>query len=540
MLTTSLEPFGSITCEGDMRNLGKDYDHYYFDRTRFDSEALDPRRYLIVGRRGAGKTALSQFVSFKKSYPDAVIIDVDEPDAYQKVLAKISAKEDYSREIAIPRMVKVWEYVIWAVIFNELKTEDIRIRAACAIEAEKGKTPSFIKNLLKALLKKYAEADDALADELELMLTSETIHEAKLAVLEIAAQRPIIISFDTLENYNVRSAAMMHTLAALIQCASVLTPELAPKNIFIKVFLMAEIYPMMKEEVILALLKHIRHPVFLQWRTKDLMRLICWRFYNYLKCSETYQAMAEEIDWQNHRKVLEKYWTPFFGSELINGAGLLERSFPYVFRHTQMRPRQLIYLCNRIAQHAIEEGTFPQCSARAIVAGVRESEIALADEVYSSYNSLYPKAASIADALSGMPMVFKGNMLDKVAPRSAAHWNGDYSPDAFRRFVTELGIVGVVRNYNPEAKVIEADFEYAHEMRLPINESDQCVIHPMFYERLRVKRDQKVRVYPFSRPALEDLELEDTWSCYLLPKADAAPRQVRASRRKKKTREITK
>ena len=73
--------------------------------------------------------------------------------------------------------------------------------------------------------------------------------------------------------------------------------------------------------------------------------------------------------------------------------------------------------------------------------------------------------------------------------------------------MAELGIVGKVRNWNTEKNIIEADFEYALEDRLPLLSDDDCVIHPMFVEKLRINTSEhKVIIYPFpDHPDYDDV-----------------------------------
>ena len=79
---SDLEPFGEADCESELKVLGSsEYSKYYFDHTQFNSEALSPKVFLIIGRRGAGKTALSQFFSFQQLMPKVTTIEVDEPAA---------------------------------------------------------------------------------------------------------------------------------------------------------------------------------------------------------------------------------------------------------------------------------------------------------------------------------------------------------------------------------------------------------------------------------------------------------------------------
>ena len=165
---------------------------------------------------------------------------------------------------------------------------------------------------------------------------------------------------------------------------------------------------------------------------------------------------------------------------------------------SQLRPRQLIVLANEIACRAVKTNNFPRFGEGDIRDGIKAAEKRLAIEVISAYSSVYPKVGQILDVLTGMPGIFKGSELDKRAHQTASQWpNGDYSPWRFRQILSELGVVGRVRYLDHNAKVAAVDFEYATEGRLPLLDQDLCAIHPMFYDKLRIKLDPPSRVYPF-------------------------------------------
>jgi hypothetical protein len=491
------EPFGQAACESEIKQLKERYRDYYFYHTRFNAAAMDPEVYLIIGRRGAGKTALSHFFSFQKMQPNNIAIDVNEPVLFEQVMAKLADSAHESREIAIPGIVRIWEFVVWSVIFRELKDKDPRIKTACLFGSQSGKVSLFIRHLLKALLEKVLSNKDDILGELEALVGDERFKQGMESVLEIAKKHPVYVAFDTLENYDINDDPLMRAMAGLIQFASDFNMEYSRQNLHLKLFIMAEVFPHLKESVILNTAKFVRNEIYLHWRPKDLMRLITWRFYQYLKVEKKF-SLDSKVDWENHKEVLAGLWEPFFGKQLTNGGGLLEKTFPYMLRHTQMRPRQLIILCNSVAKVARRAGTFPYFEPASLVEGVGKGETSLADEVLNSYVTVYPNAARIVDALSGIPTMFKGKELDRRAPHSAGQWpRGEYSPDSFRQLVVELGIVGRVRKCNEASGYVEGDFEYACEGRLPLLVSDDCVIHPMFYKKLNVQRSKPLRVYPF-------------------------------------------
>jgi hypothetical protein len=493
-----MRPFGEADCESEVKLLGEEYRRYYFHHTQFNADALDPAVFLIVGRRGSGKTALARFFGFQQQMKNAIAIEVDEPVAYQDVLTRLSALSAHTREIAIPRLSKVWEFVIWSMVFREMKDMDPRIKDACIFEYAGGRVSAYIKALLNSLIARFSTSSTDLIDDLIEVLSEDTFQAARAAVMEIAKKHPVIIAFDTLENYAVHDEAMVRAMAALIECASRFNRDFAPKNVHIKLFVMAEVFPYLCEEAIPNTLKHVRREVYLHWRPKDLMRLISWRFHRYLQQQGTPFAAGSVSDWDNHKDVIAKMWNPYFDSKLTNGQELPEKTFPYVLRHTQLRPRQLILICNAIAQRAIDEGTAPRFTSDHIRDGVRSEERRLASEVINAYSSVYPKVSGIVDALVNMPMIFRANELHKRARSTASEWpDGDYSPRRFVQLVTELGIVGRIRSADLQSGYVEADFEYASDDRLRLMEKDECVIHPMFYAKLNTVIDKKVRVYPF-------------------------------------------
>jgi hypothetical protein len=502
MASKTREPFGQPDCESELRLLKGAYSKLYFDETPFNESAIAPETYLIIGRRGSGKTALSQYFSFQRVLDDPISVDVDEPAVFQKVLSDVAAHASDVREIAIPRLRKIWEYVIWCVIFEHTKNMSNVINEACDMSPKPGGRVSYLVNAaIEKVISVFREVEEKVVDaRLDLLLSDDRAAVARAEVLRLATTRPIIIAIDTLEKYDVSNDSLMNAMAALVQCAADFNVEYSDRGIHLKIFMSGEIFPYLKEEVLQNPSKSVKHAVYLLWRPKDLLRLISWRFYQYLRHHNLLRDESKgQIDWEDHSEVMEKVWRPYFGFELTNNRGLRERTFAYVLRHTQMRPRQLIMLCNAIARRAIKARTFPLFAEDDIKTAVKDEETELAGEIINSFSSVYPHVSTIVDALMKMPMIFMGNELDKRASQSASEWPVDmYSPARFRRLVAELGVVGRVRRHNETAGYIDSDFEYSLRDRMPLTHRDECVIHPMFYRRLNVEFNSSARVMPFS------------------------------------------
>ena len=76
---------------------------------------------------------------------------------------------------------------------------------------------------------------------------------------------------------------------------------------------------------------------------------MCWRFHKYLLQADEHEYPVEDdVDWSSYSDVVGKVWNPFFGTHLNHENGVNEHTFPYVLRHTQMRPRQLMMKIGRV------------------------------------------------------------------------------------------------------------------------------------------------------------------------------------------------
>lgn len=491
------DPFGLPDSESEIQLLKSDYANLFFD-SNFSGAALRPETYLIVGRRGSGKTAIIQYFSFQSILRNPILVQVDQPYAYSEMLPEIVDRESGPRHLLISRLRQMWEHVLWSVIFEHTKNESSDIAQACDLPSANRNTSHLVRTIWERLYNSYgSQARDSIFQP----LPSERFERAREALLQVAARRPIILAIDTLEKYDTNDDGMMSMTAALIEWAAEFNSRYRSRGLHVKLFLSGELFTHLVEEVLSNPLKSVRNPLHLLWRPRDLLRLISWRLYRTLEAHSLLPAeVKKRIDWDDPEDVTEKVWRPCFGWEISNTQGFQERTFSYVLRHTQMRPRQVITLCNSIANRAIRRGTFPQILEQDILHGVEEGQDNLAAEVINSFSGIYPQASRIIDALANIPMLVTGAELDKRAKYTNSAWpSGTYSLARFRNLLTELGIVGLVRRRNERDGYVDAVFEYSLPTRLTVAPQDECVIHPMFYSRLKVPPEKLYRVMPFGK-----------------------------------------
>lgn len=506
-MTLLHKPFGENSCEDEKRLLLGNYEKYYFRNKRFETRIMDRSTYLIIGRRGTGKSSLIEYFGFSDLHGRRFrSIDVNEPELYQMVLEKVAKLLEENSLHTSYKTKLIWKYVIWSLIFREYADADPRIAEAEAdiseLRGESRLTASrVVLHLIQALVTKLtgqAHGLEEIFDDIENRLASDAFLEAQQAVLEYCKNDESAIALDSIEDYPVSNTAMMAAISALIEFASDFNIEYSLKGLHLKVFISSEIYPHLLASVIPNPLKVVRDPLVMHWRPKELLRFMGWRWYLHLR--ETGRINEDlRIDFERPSEVLHKIWEPYFGSDLTNAAGQKERSFAYLLRHTQLRPRQLVIICNRLFDYLRLNDYSSDNPSRDAARAIADVQSQLAIEVLNSYKKIHHNVDRILNALTGLPMMFRGRELDRVARITGSQWeNEDYSPYNFRAICAELGIIGRVRSYDERSGVISADFEYFLEDNLIITDRDTCVFHPLFFNRYNVQRNiQNAIIYPF-------------------------------------------
>ncbi len=511
MPALSRSPFGEVSCESEREVFREDYESLFFRSSPFNLTAIDKSNYLFIGRRGCGKTSLAHFLTFQNAIPSARCIDVDEPAVLEDVLNELARRAVDVNNLSSYSISRIWEHIIWSLIFELFKEQDDTIRDACVLSTRENSPTRLLRDLVKHFINKLLGDDSGeWTDDMEACLASSSFEQGKQKILELTEASPVFVAIDTLEErHSIENVAMLRVNAALIECSANFNTRFASKGIFLKTFISAEIYPHLAENEISNTTKYIRNPVYLQWRPKDILRLASWRLHVFLASHPTANIkLPDSCDWDNYQDVRKKAWLPYFGSRITNGRNCEEDSFSYVLRHTQLRPRQFVILCNAIAENAVRDNTFPKFHNKHVVDGVRTTEKILSTEIINSYSKLYPNVGNIVRAITKFPTLFKGKQLDKIAPSTASEWpQGDYSQFRFRQVLTELGIVGRVRQLDTGKHYIEADFAYAMDDVLNIRDGDDCVIHPMFFQKLSIDRKEPWIVFRFpDHPSFDDVK----------------------------------
>lgn len=490
----SIDPFGKPACEKELAAVGKDeyLDKLYQPAAEFITRSASPHVYLMPGRRGAGKTALAQYLSVAPPSNPKGSIYVDQDALTVRHLRRIGAGCDARPAEMLPRISNVWRVLLWSIAMGAIPDPpaELRIELASLCRPRVGSWEIFQPRTgaLRIPLPDQESDDQAWFDWCESLLKDPHFEKARELAARRMMQSPITLIVDTSEQYDTRSDDVMYALAGLIEAGSHIEEALAERGFYIKLFFAEEIFPKLEVAYVSNTSKHVRNPVKIRWRPKELLRLAAWRLLSF-KSEHGYSPVYDKqsIDWTRPSSIYERFWSEHFGEKVLSRSGNTERTFSYILRHTQLRPRQMIVLCNRIAQASIDQCEddvqgLKNFSGDSIRFGVQEAEIALAKEIINSYRTIFPKASLMINCLTGGTPFMQGNELHIAFNRARAFIpeDPDFDHRQFIDMLVQLGVIGRIRRQDNEARIVEADFQHNMDHELRINERDQCIVHPMF------------------------------------------------------------
>src|SRR4051794_4382195 len=206
-----VDPFGEADCETELSKYGKLYKEIFFDEAPFNKPAIKKFSYLIVGRKGSGKTALSIFLSFQKDIPDSRYVILDVRQIYDKIFRKEASWIDQRRQLAIPELTTAWDLIVWSHIIESIRDEIAPDQRSQWYKL----SPASIFEWLAQIIIGGDSDGRQVSTNLERINADTNIEGAKAVVCRICARRPLIVAIDTLEQYDVNDTLLMYAQAAL-------------------------------------------------------------------------------------------------------------------------------------------------------------------------------------------------------------------------------------------------------------------------------------------------------------------------------------
>lgn len=484
----------------------------YFHRANRPFETVLNEPTMIVGRRGAGKTdALSSHLFMPNrigSYDPLVFFDAERAArSFQTILYKIN--EQVRQDAPSPLVEQVsalWSYLLWLTIFAEISRSNADHSSVKAIsqfvnshnlsDEESGPYDIVLRGLL-ALVEKFASLSEAerslgffqIFDRMSLSPCS--FPEAKKAANSYLQEtgKSGIVLFDSFEELDITQEATKLTLSGLLRGISQFNS--GSDLVDIRCCIPAEAFYYVTEISSNVLKDFSRHTV-LHWSSMEILQLCAKRFAAYLEIHHTdrlSEVLPDPTALETRPGTLE-FWNHFFPEHVPNShPGILEETIPYLLRHTQLLPRQMILLLNRCLKSHFDQGksVYDQILPETIQNSVRETEGLIFQQIVKAHEFIWPNSSEQIIAVLknvGNVTVSYGD-LHRAFNRAGVRGFGNiYGFDDFLKMLSEMGAIG---RFIRRTELFDVgQFEYSEPFRLVFNDTDKLCIHPCFTRVARV------------------------------------------------------
>lgn len=459
---------------------------------------------VLVGRRGSGKTALLNSYKYRRYLDKSgtlelydprsdfraydIVIDVVTYKQFDEMQRWVSGKEAGFRPVEA--LVDEWETMVTDYFFARLVSSETKLGRV---------TPQLY------VLRRYLEQGDdgfrqevrekvwgrSLLDTVKALFridrsdgsTHISSEEALTAATEHLAsiKSKAVVLFDSMDEYDVSNTHFTRSLGALIRFISQFNAR--QERIKIKLGLPLEIFREVQRASANAL-KDLVSVDQLKWSAMELAQIAAHRFRLFLQLHDPEFAIALNRLDLNRREQVREFWMRFLPAKHFNRYGQAEDVITYVLRHTQLLPRQLLMIMQKvIVMSAGITGGFRELKNDAVSDAIAETEPLIANEILSAFTHVYPFAEEVCrPVFANFPTLFSFDELeDKWRRRGRPVMNRrpfDFDMSHFSEMLVRMGIVGL--GHDETECYYVGTFGYDSLTPANIGEGQALCLHPIF------------------------------------------------------------
>lgn len=485
-----------------------------YDKDNFLSrESVKNNPNVLLGRRGSGKTALLFHLRFYGGY--AASTRLESEAVFNEVAAEISKiiQKSNSSEPLVETVGKIWRKVILTSCISQFHQGHKNDRAfkgsqemraierflgQCGLTGKRS-SKIVLRSLLRLASARIGADMDFVGDFLEDMFETEIgfsdALENTCAILEDKSARAIIL-IDSLEQFPINRLDMCEALAGLLHFIGQFDLEYLPIQICI--CLPAELHEDFGN-ISDNTEKDFRKVLTLHWDPVELFQMCGHRFSIYLDLNRrSFPKGTRRLSDRPTRDEVWEFWSQFLPDTIENRYGIRENAVSYISRHTQLLPRHLLNILNKIAMLAIagRHGT-GRFSEDDIIKGVRLGEGVICEGVFSGFKQKYPMARDVCKLL--LPKL--PNQLDYSELRAV---NRSYGKGLVKdtgellEMLVRMGIAG--RLVKQTETYDECRFDYTYNGTMPYSPDDRFGVHPAFSGQFGNNFDKSQPVLEKYRP----------------------------------------
>jgi hypothetical protein len=483
------------------------------------------RPAYIIGRKGAGKTAFLLSTAGPGRQPEMLRTAT----VYSEMVATLRCYTEHRGPLFVEQIGKIWaalfDHVALAYACRTATANDTphELQTMWDYLDTQGAAPqpavTVAEQFLADLQRRIKDrAPIGLAEVIDGMerggVRFAAARSAMRVVLPARTEAPIIV-MDNLEDLHERLHDLREVLAGLFGCIGQVIEQNAGGRPFgVHVCLPSELFETI-HEISANPEKDFRgNYLTIYWTARELLHLAGTRLRLYLQTHHPEELRVLEYRVPNARDDVVALLRSVLPDSLENGLGRTEDPVAYLLRHTQLLPRHLIELLNRVFTARCGDSAPWAVSPDAIRRGTRVAEDMIVRGVLSAHREAFPTARKALGRLSDrLGICFRAQDLHKVYNREGIKKITGLEFGEFLQMLFDLGVLGV--KVDRTARYNKADFQYTFDSRLnPEEDADELCVHPLFTRYLherslpRLRREGALPTYPYgSDPADGDYRL---------------------------------
>lgn len=266
--------------------------------------------------------------------------------------------------------------------------------------------------------------------------------------------------------------------------------------------------------------------VNITWSYKDLVQLLARRICVWQTGGS--QAQLEDIDTFEEAKVFLESALP---AEIRTSTGVIVGPIGYILRHTQRKPRHVIYVGNMVYSYAVTHNNYDisehrRLTEREVTKGVHCRINEIVEDCLNIYENIYDHNDGDVGLKYAIQGLFEGqdarmklsNLLDLINGSDMGKRLRDImrrKPLGVVRELVEMGVLGKERREAPlglaglpisqQRWVVETHFIYMADRELAVNPPQDSIltIHPAMYQTF----DSWVDIGRFTMPTEQEYEM---------------------------------
>ena len=402
--------FGAPAAE---RDIDRGLREYFVESETF-RRVLAGEKFVILGNRGSGKSAIFKMVAERERAKGALVIELAPENYSYEMLASIMKHEAEGAWAKQGAYAAAWKYLIYVLVMKGLNKQGRRLKTGAAAKVYEylrdnhsgeqgnpiGTLISYLKRMEGVKIGKYEAA--VKSKELFRLYKLDEIEPLLPCIAEICNRQKVVVLVDELDRGWDASEDAKAFVAGLFQAAVSINEVTKPVRVLVT--LRKELYdsiPSLYEDA----QKYRDVMETLDWDETMLLELVAKR----IRHAVPSLSSSDDTD----------CWNSVFVDTLdYRGA----KSFNYLVDRTLYRPREIIQFCTDALEESRSAGIWP-IEYRVISQAESGYSEARTNDIAAEYRFQYPGLSSIFDVFRGRSYGFK---RDELEPLCLSITTGEY------------------------------------------------------------------------------------------------------------------